>query len=157
MMNAKYISSSAVKNQYYHECVALVYLLIFSPHVWYLPKKKSLNFMHFILRRIKESKLNFLVVSCPIWQFRITLSFHHSLYLEMAWKNILTNETKDVSLLRESSKCAGLRIGVICKLTIAQPKGDVICFEIDAIMPVVLCLKNTFSLRTILKKFQSQN
>ena len=81
MMNAKYISSSAVKNQYYHECVRRAYLLIFSPNVWYLPKK-PLNFRHFILRRIKESKLNFLVSSCPIWQFRITLGFHHSLYLE---------------------------------------------------------------------------
>ena len=38
MMNAKYISSSAVKNQYYHECVARVYLMIFSPHVLNLPK-----------------------------------------------------------------------------------------------------------------------
>ena len=55
------------------------------------------------------------------------------------------NETKDVSLLRKSFKCAGLRIGVMCKLKIAQPKGDVICFEIDVITPVVLCLKNTFS------------
>ena len=81
MMNAKYISSSVVKNQYYHECAARVYQLIFSPHVWYLPKK-SLNFMYFMLRRIKESKLNFLVVSCTIWQFRITLGFHHSLHLE---------------------------------------------------------------------------
>ena len=42
----------------------------------------SLKFMHFILRRIKESKLNVLVVSCPIWQFQITLGFHHSLHLE---------------------------------------------------------------------------
>ena len=137
MMNAKYISSSAVKNQYYHECVAQVYLLIFSLHVWYL-LKKSLNFMHFILRRIKKSKLNYLVVSCPIWQFRITLGFHHSLYLENGLEEYLMNETKDVSLLRKSFKCAGLRIGVMCKLTIAQPKGDVIWF--------VLCLKNIFHL-----------
>ena len=35
-MNAKYISSSVVKNQYFHECVAGVYLLIFSPHDIYL-------------------------------------------------------------------------------------------------------------------------
>ena len=54
------------------------------------------------------------------------------------------NETEDVSLLRKSFKCAGLRIDVKCKLTIAQPKDDVICFEIDVNMPVVLCLKNTF-------------
>ena len=38
--------------------------------------------MHFILRKNKESKFNFLVVSCPIWQSRITMGFHHSLYLE---------------------------------------------------------------------------
>ena len=31
-MNAKYISSSAMKNQYFRECVARVYHLIFSPH-----------------------------------------------------------------------------------------------------------------------------
>ena len=41
-MTAKYISSSAVKNQYYHECEARLYLLIFSPHVWYLSKKNLL-------------------------------------------------------------------------------------------------------------------
>ena len=35
-MNAKYISASAVNNQYFHECVARVYLLIFSPHFIYL-------------------------------------------------------------------------------------------------------------------------
>ena len=81
MMNAKSISLSAVKNQYYHECVARVYLLIFSPNLVFT-EKKSFNFMHFILRRIKESKLNILDVSCPIWQFRITLGFHHSLHLE---------------------------------------------------------------------------
>ena len=32
----------------------------------------------------------------------------------------------------------------MCKLTIAQPKGDVICFEIDVITPVVLYLKILF-------------
>ena len=32
----------------------------------------------------------------------------------------------------------------MCKLTITQPKGDVICFEIDVITPVVLCLKILF-------------
>ena len=35
-INAKYISSSAVKNQYFHEGIAQVYLLIFSPHDIYL-------------------------------------------------------------------------------------------------------------------------
>ena len=35
-INAKYISSSAVNNQYFHECVARVYLLIFSSHYIYL-------------------------------------------------------------------------------------------------------------------------
>ena len=32
----------------------------------------------------------------------------------------------------------------MCKLTIAKPKGDVICFEIDVITQVVLCLKILF-------------
>ena len=35
-MNAKYISSSVVKNQYFHECIARVYLLMFSTHDIYL-------------------------------------------------------------------------------------------------------------------------
>ena len=55
-MNAKYISSSAVNNQYFHECVARVYLLILSPHDIYLVFTE------------KERK-NFLVVSRLIWKF----------------------------------------------------------------------------------------
>ena len=51
----------------------------------------------------------------------------------MAKKSILTNETKDVSLLRKSFKCAGLKIDAMSKLTIAKPKSDVIWFEIDVI------------------------
>ena len=44
-VNTKYISSSAVKKiSIFHECVARVKMLIFSPHemkyIWYLPKKK---------------------------------------------------------------------------------------------------------------------
>ena len=50
----------------------------------------------------------------------------------MAKKNILTNESKDVSLKK------GLRIEVMCKLTIAKSKSDVIMFEIDDITLVVL-------------------
>ena len=50
-MNAKYISSSVVKNQYFHECVARVYLLIFSPHDIYLvfTGKKSQTFWFFLV------------------------------------------------------------------------------------------------------------
>ena len=59
MMNAKYISSSAVKNQYYHECVARVYLLIFSPHVWYLPKKNLLILWILYSGEIKKANLTF--------------------------------------------------------------------------------------------------
>ena len=54
------------------------------------------------------------------------------------------NETTDVSLLRKPFECAGLRIDVMCKLTIAQSKGDIICFETDVITPLVLCLKILF-------------
>ena len=40
----------------------------------------------------------------------------------------------------------------MCKLTMAQPKCDVICFEIDVITPVVLCLKNTFFIKNHFEK-----
>ena len=64
-VNTKYISSSAVKKiSIFHECVARVKILIFSPHemkyIWYLPKK--VNFL-FILysTEIQKSKPNFLL------------------------------------------------------------------------------------------------
>ena len=49
-MNTKYISSSAVKKiSIFHECVARVKMLIFSPHemkyIWYLPKKVDFLFI----------------------------------------------------------------------------------------------------------------
>ena len=56
MMKAKYISSSVVKNQYYHECEASVCRLIFSPHVWYLPGTNL--FILFILYSGELKKTN---------------------------------------------------------------------------------------------------
>ena len=55
MVNTKYISSSAVKKiSIFHECIAQVKMLIFSPHemkyIWYLPKKGKFYF-YFILNR----------------------------------------------------------------------------------------------------------
>ena len=52
-VNTKYISSSAVKKiSIFHECVARVKMLIFSPHemkyIWYLPKKSKFS-LYFIL------------------------------------------------------------------------------------------------------------
>ena len=49
-VNTKYISSSAVnKISIFHECVARVKMLIFSPHemkcIWYLPKKSNFLFI----------------------------------------------------------------------------------------------------------------
>ena len=40
----------------------------------------------------------------------------------------------------------------MCKLTIAQPKGDVISFEIDVITPVVLCLKKKLFIKNRFEK-----
>ena len=64
-VNTKYISSSAVKKiSIFHECVARVKMLIFSPHemkyIWYLPKK--VNFL-FILysTEIQKSQPYFLL------------------------------------------------------------------------------------------------
>ena len=64
-VNTKYISSSAVeKISIFHECVARVKMLIFSPHemkyIWYLPKK--VNFL-FILysTEIQKSQPYFLL------------------------------------------------------------------------------------------------
>ena len=47
-VNTKYISSSAVKKiNIFHECVARVKMLIFSPHemkyIWYMPKKSKVS------------------------------------------------------------------------------------------------------------------
>ena len=78
-MNAKYISSSAVINQYFHECVARVDLLIFSPHFIYLvfTEKESKFSLYFILSSHFSSDLE-----VSLCLYRITLGFHHSLHLE---------------------------------------------------------------------------
>ena len=52
-VNTKYISSSAVKKiSIFHECVARVKMLIFSPHsmkyIWYSPQKSKFS-LYFIL------------------------------------------------------------------------------------------------------------
>ena len=57
MMKAKYISSSVVKNQYYHECEAPGYLLIFSSHVWYLPGKNLLTLYILYSKELKKANL----------------------------------------------------------------------------------------------------
>ena len=64
-VNTKYISSSAVKKiSIFHECVARVKMLIFSPHemkyIWYLPKKVNFLFI-FYSTEIQKSKPNFLL------------------------------------------------------------------------------------------------
>ena len=53
-LNTKYILSSAVKKiSIFHECVARVKMLIFSPHemkyFWYLPKKSKIFFLFYRL------------------------------------------------------------------------------------------------------------
>ena len=64
-VNTKYISSSAVKTiSIFHECVAQVKMLIFSPHemknIWYLPKKSKFSFI-FYSTEIQKSQPYFLL------------------------------------------------------------------------------------------------
>ena len=53
-VNTKYISSSVVKKSIFHECVAQVKMLIFSPHVMkymqYIYRKKCIISFYFILQ-----------------------------------------------------------------------------------------------------------
>ena len=62
-VNTKYISSSAVKKIIiFHECVARVRMLIFSPHemkyIWYLPRKSKFSF-YFILNGKTSGRYSF--------------------------------------------------------------------------------------------------
>ena len=91
-VNTKYISSSAVeKISIFHECVARVKMLIFSPHemkyIWYLPKKSKFS-LYFILNRNTE-----ITTLLFTWSFLIRFDFcsvfigynigcKHSLHLE---------------------------------------------------------------------------
>ena len=51
VVNIKYFSSSVLKYQHFHKCVARVKLMIFSIHeikyFWYLPKKKQIFFLFY--------------------------------------------------------------------------------------------------------------
>ena len=90
--NTKYISSSAVKKiSIFHECVARVKMLIFSPHemkyIWYLPKKSKFS-LYFILNGNTE-----ITTLLFTWSFLVRFDFcsvfigynigcKHSLHLE---------------------------------------------------------------------------
>ena len=74
-VNTKYISSSAVKKiSIFHECVARVKMLIFSPHemkyIWYLPKKKSKFSFYFILNGNTE-----ITTLLFAWSFLVRFDF----------------------------------------------------------------------------------
>ena len=91
-VNIKYISSSAVKKiSIFHECVARVKMLIFSPHemkyIWYLPRKSKFSF-YFILNGNTE-----ITTLLFTWSFLVRFDFcsvfigynigcKHSLHLE---------------------------------------------------------------------------
>ena len=68
-VNTKYISSSAVKIQYFYECVTRVKMLLLSPyeikHIGYLSKKGNFSF-YFILNGNTESKTKLFA-----WSFRV--------------------------------------------------------------------------------------
>ena len=64
MVNAYYISSSAVKNQYYHECVARVYLLIFFTARLVFTKKNLLILFLLYSGELKKANLT-------LWSFLV--------------------------------------------------------------------------------------
>ena len=73
-VNTKYISSSAVKKiSIFHECVARVKMLIFSPHemkyIWYLPRKSKFSF-YFILNGNTE-----IITLLFTWSFLVRFDF----------------------------------------------------------------------------------
>ena len=73
-VNTKYISSSAVKKIcIFHECVARVKMLTFSPHekkyIWYLPKKSKFSF-YFILNGNAE-----ITTLLFTWSFLVRFDF----------------------------------------------------------------------------------
>ena len=73
-VNTKYISSSAVKKiSIFHECVARVKMLIFSPHemkyIWYLPRKSKFSF-YFILNGNTE-----ITTLLFTWSFLVRFDF----------------------------------------------------------------------------------
>ena len=73
-VNTKYISSSAVKKiSIFHECVARVKMLIFSPHemkyIWYLPKKSKFS-LYFILNENTE-----ITILLFTWSFLVRFDF----------------------------------------------------------------------------------
>ena len=74
VVNTKYISSSAVKKiSIFHECVARVKMLIFSPHkmkyIWYLPKKSKFS-LYFILNGNTE-----ITTLLFTWSFLVRFDF----------------------------------------------------------------------------------
>ena len=73
-VNTKYISSSAVKKiSIFHECVARVKMLIFSPHemkyIWYLSRKSKFSF-YFILNGNTE-----ITILLFTWSFLVRFDF----------------------------------------------------------------------------------
>ena len=135
-MNTKYISSSAVKNiSIFHECLARVKMLIFSPHemkyIWYLQKKK-VNFL-FILysTEIQKSKLNFLLgrfsfdLTFAVCLLGITLGVNigckHSLHLENGLESYFNKWNARNQHLKKVY-WVYLREGVTCKLALHQIK-----------------------------------
>ena len=91
-MNSKYISSSAVKKiSIFHECVAQVKMMIFSPlemkYIWYLLKKVNFLFILYITE-IQKARPNFFLgcfsfdLTFAVCLLGITLGVKRSLHLE---------------------------------------------------------------------------
>ena len=125
----QYISSSAVKRiSIFHECVAQVKLLIFSPHeikyIWYLPKKVNFPFILYSTE-IQKAQPNFsLFVSLNLTFFvcllGITLGVNK--FAHKKWLSIIfyDRNTRNQPLKKGYRLC--LRIWLMCKLALHQVK-----------------------------------
>ena len=130
-VNTKYISSSAVKKiSIFHECVARVKMLIFSPHemkyIWYLPRKSKFSF-YFILNGNTE-----ITTILFTWSFLVrfdfcsvfvgyNIGFKHSLHLENGLESYF-NEWNAIIQHLKKVYWVCLRVGVTCKLALRQVK-----------------------------------
>ena len=146
-MNTKYISSSALKKiSIFHECVARVKMLIFSPHemkfIWYLPRKSKFSFYFILNGNTEIITLLFFWSSLARFDFcsvfiGYNIGCKHSLHLENGldtyfneW-NARNQHLKKVYwvCLREASR-ANWRY--------ARSNSDVIMFDVDVTTCVAL-------------------
>ena len=125
-----YFIENSEKISIFHECVARVKMLIFSPHemkyIWYLPKKSKFSF-YFILNGNTE-----ITTLLFTWLFLLRFGFcsvfigynigcKHSLHLENGLESYFNGwNARNQHLKKDSWVC--LRVSVTCKLALRQVK-----------------------------------